>query len=76
MYQGYDWRAKKHFIGDLIKIILWKIPSDDEITSAENVNLDLLINQGCDWAHNYLEHNPNVSENDKHLSENINPNYS
>ncbi len=58
------------------KIILWKIPSDDEITSAENVNLDLLINQGCDWALSYLENNPNVSENDKHLCENINPNYS
>lgn len=56
-------------------IILWKVPSDDQISVSENFNLDLLINQGCDWARSYLENNPNVSNNDKHLCENINPNY-
>ncbi|MEO1431168.1 MAG: caspase family protein [Cyanobacteria bacterium J06633_8] len=51
-------------------IILWKIPTKDKITSAENVNLNRLISLGCDWARGYLQNNPNVPENDKHLCDN------
>ncbi|MEL7245196.1 MAG: hypothetical protein AAGM40_23100, partial [Cyanobacteria bacterium J06573_2] len=27
----------------------------------------------CEWTHNYLENNPKVSENDKHLCDDISP---
>jgi len=33
--------------------------------------LDGLMGRSCDWVRNYLTHNPNVSESDKHLCEGI-----
>ncbi|MCJ8278929.1 MAG: hypothetical protein MJK14_03015 [Rivularia sp. ALOHA_DT_140] len=55
------------------KIILWKIPDEKELEKAEKVNLDQLISKGCNWTRGYLQNNPNVSEENKHLCENINP---
>ncbi|MFZ1025499.1 MAG: CHAT domain-containing protein [Limnoraphis robusta] len=36
-------------------------------------NFDALIDQSCDWIKNYLQHNPNLPEEDKKLCENISP---
>ena len=47
------------------KIILWQIPDDNEIKKAEDITLNSLINEGCEWTHYYLENNPKVSEDDK-----------
>lgn len=49
------------------KIILWKIPGEQEINEAEKKDLEQLIQEGCKWVSSYLQNNPNVSENDKHL---------
>ncbi|NET57181.1 MAG: hypothetical protein F6K47_13765 [Symploca sp. SIO2E6] len=48
-------------------VILWKI------NLALN-DLDELLMRGCNWAGDYLEHNPNVSESDRTLCESINEN--
>ncbi|MEH2453638.1 WD40 repeat domain-containing protein, partial [Nostoc sp.] len=34
-------------------------------------NLDQLLVRGCNWLHNYLQNNSNVSESDKHLCDDI-----
>ncbi len=46
-------------------VILWNI--DLALSS-----LDELLRRGCDWAGDYLENNPNVSERDRTLCEGIN----
>jgi WD40 repeat protein len=40
-------------------VILWNMGLD--------LNLDELLKHSCDWARNYLNTNPNVSESDRHL---------
>ncbi len=35
-------------------------------------NLDTLMERSCDWVRNYLENNPNVSDDDKHLCDHRN----
>ncbi|MEH2010199.1 WD40 repeat domain-containing protein, partial [Nostoc sp.] len=34
-------------------------------------NLDQLLVRGCNWLHDYLQNNPNLSESDKHLCDDI-----
>ncbi|MCV3214149.1 hypothetical protein OGM63_11610 [Plectonema radiosum NIES-515] len=46
-------------------IILWNL---DELNHVNN--LDSLLARGCDWLHDYLKYNPNVS--DRHLCDHIN----
>ncbi|MDZ7961444.1 MAG: CHAT domain-containing protein [Aulosira sp. DedQUE10] len=41
------------------KVILWEL------------NLNKLMKRGCNWLHDYLQNNPNVSPEDKHLCDNI-----
>ncbi len=36
-----------------------------------NLDLDYLLGKGCDWVRDYLQHNPNVSESDRHLCDGI-----
>jgi WD40 repeat protein len=43
-----------------LRQIEWRIESFDE-----------LMTRGCDWAQNYLENNPNVSESDRRLCDGI-----
>jgi WD40 repeat protein len=43
-----------------LRQIEWRIESFDE-----------LMTRGCDWAQNYLKNNPNVSESDRHLCDNV-----
>ncbi|MGK7873796.1 MAG: hypothetical protein AB4426_10945 [Xenococcaceae cyanobacterium] len=44
-------------------LILWK--------SDLNFDLDNLLERGCNWACDYLKTNPNVSEGDRHLCDDI-----
>ncbi|MDF5726932.1 MAG: hypothetical protein PUP92_02585 [Rhizonema sp. PD38] len=39
---------------------MWKIESFDE-----------LMKRGCDWVRNYLTNNPDVTESDRHLCDNV-----
>ena len=41
--------------------------SQDDIAKLWILNLDELMVRGCDWVGDYLKHNPNVSESDRHL---------
>ncbi|MEH2243716.1 WD40 repeat domain-containing protein, partial [Nostoc sp.] len=34
-------------------------------------NLDQLLVRGCNWLHDYLQNNSNLSESDKHLCDDI-----
>ncbi|MEH2455259.1 MAG: AAA-like domain-containing protein [Nostoc sp.] len=45
--------------------------SDDKTVKLWNLNLDDLMAKGCAWAGDYLQNNPNVSENDRHLCDHI-----
>ena len=45
--------------------------SDDETIKLWDVDLDSLMARSCDWIRNYLTHNPNVSESDRHLCDGI-----
>lgn len=36
-----------------------------------NLDLNYLLSKGCDWVRDYLQHNPNVSESDRHLCDDI-----
>ncbi|MBW4508060.1 MAG: hypothetical protein KME64_16330 [Scytonematopsis contorta HA4267-MV1] len=46
-------------------VVLWNL----EILSK--LTLDDLMVRGCDWVRRYLQTNPNVSSNDKHLCDGI-----
>ncbi|NEP11038.1 MAG: hypothetical protein F6K14_12655 [Symploca sp. SIO2C1] len=51
--------------------------SEDKTVILWNINyalndLDKLLQRGCEWAGNYLKHNPNVSESDRTLCDSIN----
>ena len=39
--------------------------SKDKTIKLWNLNLDSLTDLGCNWVHDYLSHNPNVSESDR-----------
>ncbi|NEQ17119.1 MAG: ATP-binding protein, partial [Moorea sp. SIO3E2] len=47
--------------------------SSDETIKLWNLdlNLDSLMARSCDSVRNYLQHNPNVRESDKHLCDNL-----
>jgi WD40 repeat protein len=38
-----------------------------------NLDLDDLLMRGCNWLHDYLKINPNVSQSDRHLWDDILP---
>lgn len=45
--------------------------ADNEAAILWNFDLDDLLVRGCNWLHDYLTHNPNVSEKDRRLCEDI-----
>src|SRR5919199_1587939 len=47
--------------------------SDDHTVILWNLDLDVneLIVRGCKWLHDYLKTNPNVTESDRHLCDNL-----
>ena len=45
--------------------------SGDKTVILWNLNLDDLLAKGCGWLHNYLQNNPNVSKEDKHLCDGV-----
>ena len=45
--------------------------SADNTIKLWDVDLDSLMSRSCDWVRNYLTHNPNVSESDRHLCDGI-----
>ena len=45
--------------------------SGDKTIKLWDVDLDSLMARSCDWVRNYLTHNPNVSESDRHLCDGI-----
>jgi len=45
--------------------------SQDKTIKLWNFDLDFLMARSCDWIRNYLTHNPNVSESDRHLCDGI-----
>ncbi|MDZ8096434.1 MAG: hypothetical protein RMZ42_31530 [Nostoc sp. DedQUE05] len=47
-------------------IILWNLNELNHLN-----NLDSLLGRGCDWLHDYLQNNPNLSESDKRLCDDI-----
>ena len=44
---------------------------DDNTVILWNFDLDDLLVRGCNWVRPYLQHNPNVSESDRHLCDGI-----
>ncbi|WP_249064378.1 AAA family ATPase [Argonema antarcticum] len=49
---------------------LWRIDPEDFILDLD-VKLNNLLKKGCNWIRNYLKTNPNVSENDRNLCDEI-----
>ncbi|MEH2271914.1 MAG: tetratricopeptide repeat protein [Nostoc sp.] len=47
-------------------VILWHL---QQLKSLDN--LDQLLVHGCNWLHDYLKNNPNVSKSDRHLCDDI-----
>jgi WD40 repeat protein len=45
--------------------------SDDNTIILWNLNVDNLLLYGCNWVNDYLKHNPNVEERDRHLCDDI-----
>ncbi|MGJ5634753.1 WD40 repeat domain-containing protein, partial [Nostoc sp. CALU 1950] len=45
--------------------------SADKTVKLWNLNLDNLLVQSCNWLHDYLKNSPNISENDKHLCDDV-----
>jgi WD40 repeat protein len=45
--------------------------SDDGLVMLWNLDLDDLLERGCNWLRDYLKTNPNVSESDRHLCDGI-----
>ncbi|NET66445.1 MAG: hypothetical protein F6K63_19455 [Moorea sp. SIO1G6] len=62
------------FSHDSKQVAMVEIKDDDkEILGLWKIkSLDELMVQGCNWVRDYLENNPNVSESDRHLCENVN----
>ena len=57
--------------GDDGTIRLWSLQNQQLSVSTEN-QLDELLIRGCNWGHDYLKNNPNVSESDRTLCNGIN----
>ncbi|NEO82055.1 MAG: hypothetical protein F6J99_40100, partial [Moorea sp. SIO4G3] len=51
--------GKTLIYGDHLNVNLW------------NLDLNYLLDKGCDWVRGYLKYNPNVSETDRHLCDDI-----
>ncbi len=51
---------------------LWPIDPEDLILDVD-VKLNNLLKKGCNWIKDYLKTNPNVSESDRHLCDDICP---
>ncbi len=47
--------------------------SDDETVILWNLDLDNLMIRGCNWLHDYLKTNPNLSESDRRICDGIKP---
>jgi len=47
-------------------VILWDL---QQLNSLDE--LDNLLVRGCEWLHDYLQNNPNVTKSDRHLCDNI-----
>lgn len=47
--------------------------SEDKTMILWNLDLDNLMARGCQWIHDYLKTNPNLSEKDRHICDGINP---
>ncbi|MBP5976246.1 PD40 domain-containing protein [Brasilonema sp. CT11] len=41
------------------------------VWNLELLDLDMVLKRGCEWVHNYLKTNPNVTEEDRHLCDDI-----
>ncbi len=44
---------------------------DNGLIILWNLDLDKLLAQGCSWARNYLQTNPNLSQGDRHLCDDV-----
>ena len=44
------------------KVILWNL---------EDLSLDKLMEPACNWVRDYLQNNPNVTESDRHLCDDV-----
>lgn len=40
-----------------------------------NLDLEDLLRRGCSWGRDYLKHSPNVSASDRHLCDDVNPDF-
>jgi WD40 repeat protein len=47
--------------------------SEDKTVILWNLDLDDLMVRGCQWLHDYLKTNPNLSESDRHICDGIEP---
>ena len=45
--------------------------SDDHTVMLWNLDLENLLERGCGWMHDYLQHNSNVKESDRHLCDGV-----
>jgi WD40 repeat protein len=45
--------------------------SDDDTIILWNLNLNDLLARGCNWVGDYLDHNRNLDEGDRHLCDGI-----
>ncbi len=45
--------------------------SSNKTIKLWDIDLDSLIGRSCDWVRNYLQHNPNVRESDRHLCDGL-----
>lgn len=47
--------------------------SDDNTIIIWNLNFDDLLQQGCGWVSDYLQHNPKLDDQDRHLCDGVSP---
>lgn len=57
--EGIGYFIEPTFFGTDIRVIEW------------NLNLEDLLNRGCNWLHDYLKNNPKVEESDRTLCDGI-----
>ncbi len=48
-------------------VILWNLGSEDKRETSWYLDVDELTKRGCDRVSGYLQNNPNISDNDRHL---------
>jgi hypothetical protein len=48
-------------------VILWNLGSEDKKRDFLDLDVDQLTKRGCDRVSGYLQNNPNISDNDRHL---------